>query len=119
MGGSGDPGDIGFETEGPPGPQGKQGPRGFPGPVGPSPPPSPELPCCKKKSPSGKKGPYMENSAIGNSGFYIMANHLHKNARVIIYAGKEWLNRKLPEVPGKMPDLVCCAGCACAGAKKK
>lgn len=114
IGDSGESGKLGDETLGPPGPSGKQGPRGFPGPVGPFIDAKPELPCCKK-IPKKRGGSYMENSAIGNSGFYIMANHLHKNARVIIYAGKQWMNsnRTLPPIPSSSPDYFCCPTCAC------
>ena len=109
-GGTGEPGILGWETEGPPGPQGPQGPRGFRGPRG-------------KQGPRGPPGervwwkqrdtPYMENSHLANSGFYIMANHLHKNARVIIYAGKKWIKNRLPQFPTDEPNFTCCGGCVC------
>ena len=120
VGDSGQPGRLGWETEGPPGLSGLQGPRGFPGPVGPPGKYVPELPCCKAPRKKKTKGPYLENSAMANSGFYIMANHLHKNARVVIYAGKEWMKAPKAEVPGKTPDViaVCCAGCDCDKDKK-
>ena len=114
VGDSGEPGRLGWETEGPPGVSGPQGPRGFPGPVGPEGKVVPALPCCKSPKKEKPAGPYMENSAMANSGFYIMANHLHKNARVVIYAGKDWMKAPKAEVPAKTPDVVvCCAGCAC------
>ena len=45
----------------------------------------------------------MDNSGVATSGFYIMANHLHKNARVVIYAGKKWQHNGLDNVWGLLP----------------
>ena len=42
-----------------------------------------------------------------------MANHLHKNARVVIYAGKDWMKNPLPRMPAVSPQDNCCAGCLC------
>jgi hypothetical protein len=56
----------------------------------------------------------MENSGIGNSGFYIVANHLHKNARVLIYAGKEWMNRCVCVCVVCVCVVLCvCVVCVC------
>ena len=114
-GDSGESGKLGVETLGPPGPSGPHGPRGFPGKPGKPGKVLEVKPCCKKP----KAGDYMENSALANSGFYIQSNHLHKNARVIIYAGKEWMNRGLPKVPDDSPAAYCCPMCSCQTKKDK
>jgi hypothetical protein len=114
-GGEGDPGDLGMKTFGPDGPTGPRGSRGFPGPSGPpgknGPPADPpsedsSWPCCEPPPdppPLKERKDYMENSGVANSGFYIMANHLHKNARVVIYAGKKWQHNGLDNLWGLLP----------------